>query len=119
MRTKELWESKFENITVDKGNVGPASELCAQNRDESLIQFDGNDAAGLFGELMRQCAEAGTDLQDGVGFLEVSGGGDAGQVRSVYEEVLAQGFLQVEIVAAEQIDWGRGVVIHPPGSGQS
>jgi len=103
VRRKEVCGTEFENVTVDEGDVGPVSELCAQNRDQPLIQFDGNDAAGVFGEVTGQRAEAGTDLQYSVGFFEVGGGGDTGEMRGVDEEVLAQGFLQTEIVAAEQV----------------
>ena len=49
--------------------MGPVGELCAQNRDQPLIQLDGHDAAGLFGKVMRQRAEAGSDFQYGVSFL--------------------------------------------------
>ncbi len=82
---KEVCGIEFQYVTVDEGDVGFAGELCAQNWDQPLIQFDGNDAAGLFGKVMGQRAEAGTDLQYGVGFLEVSGGGDTGQMRGVDE----------------------------------
>jgi len=105
VRTNELCETEFEDVTVDKGNVGPAGELCAQNGNKPPIQFDGYHAASAVGEVMRQCAEAGADFQYGVGFFEVGGGGDAGEMGRVDEEVLAQGFLQVEVVATDQFEW--------------
>jgi len=79
----------LKNVAVDEGNVGVAGELCPQNRYQPLVKFDGDDAAGSFGKMISQRAEAGAYLQDGVGRLKISGTGDAGQVSGVDEKVLA------------------------------
>ena len=85
-------------------------KLLTQDGNQPLIQFDGHDASGLFGQVMGQCAEAGTDLEHCVGWCEVGGVGDAGQMGRVDEEVLAEGLLKVQIVAADQFE-GRGEVV--------
>ena len=94
-----------------KANVGLIGELLTQDGNQPLIQFDGHDASGLFGQVMGQCAEAGTNLEHCVGWCEVGGVGDTGQMGRVDEEVLAEGFFQVQIVPTDQFEGGGEVVM--------
>ncbi len=93
----------LQDVSVDKGYIGLTCELLPEDGNETLVEFDGDDASGPRCQLMGQCAEAGADFKDVIGRREIGRTGDAGEVGRVDEEVLAEGLLEVQIVAAEQV----------------
>lgn len=70
--------------------MGLAGELLAQGFDETVVEFDGDDATGLLGEASGQHPAAGADFEHGVGGGQVGGGDDAVAVGLVDQEVLGQ-----------------------------
>jgi len=94
----------LQDVGVDKGDLGLIGELLPKDWDEPLVEFDGDDAACPCGQLMGQRAEAGADFEDAVGGREIGRGGDAGKMGRVDEEVLTEGLLEVQFMAAEQFE---------------
>ena len=99
---QDLGWIEFENVGVYEGDVGLIGELLPKDRNEPLVELDGCDAAGACGQLMGQCAEAGADFEDVIGWREIGCVGNAGEVGAVDEEVLAEGLFEIQVVAAEQ-----------------
>ena len=60
----------FENIAVDNVDVGLRGEALAQRLDQPMIQLDGHNAAGAFGQRLGQHAFASADLQHTVGWRQ-------------------------------------------------
>ncbi len=97
----------LQNIPVYNFHMGLVGEAVAQDGDEAVVQLDGDDPAGLGGQIAGEAAQPRPDLQHRVRRGEVGGGGDAGQVGLVHQPVLAQGLLGVQAVLAHEVK-GRG-----------
>ena len=83
----------LQDVSVDNGYIGLTCELLPEDGDETLVEFDGDDASGPCCQLMGQCAEAGADFEDVISWREIGCTGDAGEVGRVDEKVLAEGLL--------------------------
>ncbi len=83
-------------------DVGVGGEDFAEDGDEVLVEFDGEDAGGVGGEVAGETTQAGADLQDGVGGGDLSGVYDLFEEGWVGEEVLAEALFRGQAVGAEE-----------------
>ncbi len=81
---------------------GQVPEPFTQDRDESGVELDGDDATDPPGQRPRQRTEAGPDLQDGVAGVQGGRIEDPVDGVGVDQEVLAVGAPQRQVVGVEQ-----------------
>ena len=63
----------FAGVGVDDADVGMLGEFGGECGGEVVVEFDGGEAGGAFGEGAGEDAAAGADFEDGVGGGEVCG----------------------------------------------
>lgn len=83
-------------------DVGGGGEDFAEDRDQILIEFDGDDAGGAGGEVAGEGTQPGADLQDGIGGGDLSGIYNPFEEGGIGEEVLAEALFGLETVGAEE-----------------
>lgn len=97
---------------MDDLDVGVGGEDFLEEGKQGLVEFDGEDAGGVASEVAGETAQAGADLQDGVGGGDVADMDDFFEDRVIGEEVLAEAFLRSQAVETEEIrdvEGGKGV----------
>lgn len=95
---------------MDDLDVGVGGEDFAEEGDEVLVEFDGEDAGGAGGEVAGEGPQAGADFQDGVGGGDLSGIHDPFEEGGIGEEVLAEALFRGQTVGAEEggdVEGGR------------
>ena len=90
-----------QDVGVEDGEVGIVAVFGLKEVDHRRIEFDGDDAAGLFGQQAGQRAGTGANFEDGIGGGQFGGGDDLGQVVGIGQEVLAQSFTGAEVVLVQ------------------
>ena len=88
----------FENIAVNQPKAVVASETALQDRNQFVVDFHGEHAAGRAEQLLRQRARAGTDLQHAAVGGYAAAGDDFANHRVADEKILAVFFLLAEIL---------------------
>ena len=63
-----------------------------QARDDVAVEFDGVQVRQAFEQRLGECAEAGADLDDDIGWLRMDGVDDGMDDAVIDEEVLAEAF---------------------------
>ena len=97
----------FENIAVNQPKAVVASETALQDRNQFVVDFHGEHAAGRAEQLLRQRARAGTDLQHAAVGGYAAAGDDFANHRVADEKILAVFFLLAEILRIViDIDFG-------------
>jgi hypothetical protein len=74
-----------------------------QHRNEAVVELDGDQAAASLSQCDRQRSGAGAHLEDLILASYPCRCGDAIAQRGIDEEVLAEGFLQVDTMPVEQL----------------
>ncbi len=97
-----------KRVAVDDFDVGEPGERLVQGREQAAVEFDADDAPSAPGQLERQHAQAGADLEDGVVRRDVGGRDDRLQGRGVDEEVLSEALVGTKPITLEQLAYLRG-----------
>ena len=69
--THERGNVGFEDVCVDDLEIAEIRHGFAQDRQKRAIQLDGDDLSRALAQLVAECADAGTDLQNAVFFLRL------------------------------------------------
>ncbi len=101
VRRHQCPDIHLQNIRVHDAHVRLAGKTVAEERDQTVIQLDGDHAAGLLGDQLGEHAGTGADLQHRVVRCQLSRGDDAGAMRRVDQKVLAQALLWVDAESGE------------------
>src|SRR5690606_3376488 len=92
-----------QRVSVDDLDVVQARERLGQHRQEPGVHLDRHDAPGGAGQLAREGAQAGADLEDRLAALEPGRLHHGAQHRRVDEEVLSERPVRGEPVALQQV----------------
>ena len=84
-------------------DVGIGGEDFLEKGDEGLVEFDGEDAGGVAGEVAGETAQAGANLQNGVGRGDFTDADDFFEDRIIGQEVLTEAFFRGQAVGAEEV----------------
>jgi len=92
----------FQDVGVHQGDVGVVAEAVVQQRDQAVVQLDGDHPAGDIGQPVGQRAGARADLQHGFFRAEFRRADDLVQGVGIVQKVLAQAFLGADAVAVQE-----------------
>ena len=94
-------------------HVGALGELDFQNPGEDIVQFDGDHLPGRLGQVVRQAAQARSNLEDQRIPIQSGGVGNAPKPGFVDKKVLRQRPLRPQAMQAQQSQ--LTALSHPPG----
>ena len=107
-RRDDRVERDGEGVGVDDADVEAVREALPQRLAQGGVDLQRDDAPGAAGEDVRERAEAGADLHDGVGGADLGGVGDALEDGGRDEEVLAEPLAGLQAKTAERAAGGGG-----------